>query len=466
MNKLFLLFVLIFFYEEASLYGQTGPVKLNLESSINLALRAQKPLGSALSAVDLSQANVNLAEGEFNIRIVPRGDAGYTGGGRAGDGITVGVGLDVLKKFQNGTIFTVTPSIMRVGKNYQTNLRLLLSQPLLRGFGKEYTLDGVYSARFANRNAIRNLYLAKIQLILQTIQSIYEITRQKYLVLLDEDSLERIKKFYAATKIKQKIGIGDTLDVYRAEIELRRAEDNLNHSKDRYQDACDNFRDLLGLPSDFAFEVDAPIDYTPIELPFPEAVEIAIQNRIEVDLAEDQAQESKRQVRIAKKNLKPELNLVLDYTSCGFDEVFTGSWTCRRENKWGFGFTTSSDFNNLALQTAYQQSKNASKDACLYIDQVKEMIALEVKKGLRFLQRAQQRITLQQEQINNSSKEFKFSNLKFDHGYVSNFDLIQAETNLRIAQGAMLGAIIDHKIGEYQFLAVLGTLADKPEVCP
>lgn len=436
---------------------------LDLEKCVNLALKAERPLGSALNAVGLSEFNVLLAESDFALQAFPRGDAGIIGGGKAGEGITLGTGIDITKKFLSGTRITVTPSLMKAARNYQSNLRFLISQPLLKGFGSDFSLDPLMSAKFSNRMANRNLYLAKIRLILQTIQNAYDIVKQKAMVELEKESLTRIQRFYASTILKQKIGLSDSLNVYRAEIELKHAEDSLNHSMDRLQESKDNFRDLLGLATDFAFEISLPIEFSPIEIQMEEAVSIALKNRIELDVAEDQVFESCRLERLAKKSLKPELNLVIDYTSFGFDEVLTGAWTAKRENKWGVGFTTSTDFNNVAAQAAYQQSIYATEDAKRNVEMIRDSIVLDVKRTLRTLKRAHEKIVTQEEQINNARKEFLYASLKFQHGFANNFDLIQAEKNLRMAQASLLSAVIEHKIGEYNLLATLGTLADKPK---
>lgn len=450
---------------EDAITNENAPPIFSLEKSINLALRAQKPLGNALSAVDLSELNITLAESEFDLKIFPRAEAGYSGGGSAGDGITVGAGVDISKKFLPGTIVTVSPSIVKTGHNYQSNLRFLIAQPLLRGFGSDFTLDNLMGAQYANRTARRNLYISKIRLILQTVQLVYEIAKQDKMLELNKTSLERIRKFHASTLLKQKIGLGDTLNVYRAEIELKHAEDAYNQAVDQQQEAKDSLRDLIGLPADFAFDVQIAIEYHPIDANLKDAVEIALRNRIEMELAEDQVSESTRIERLAKKSMKPELNLVVDYTSLGFDEVFTGAWTGKRENKWGIGFTTSTDFHQVGASVAYQQSIYATQDSKRNVEQVRDGIILEVKRSLRNLKRAREKITLQEEQITNARQEYQFAYLKFQHGYANNFDVIQAEKNLRFAEAMLLAAVIEHKTGEYNFLATIGTLADKPRIC-
>lgn len=441
-------------------------LSLNLETAINMALTSSRKLGAALSAVDNAEIGMGTAATEFDLKILPKGDMGFVGGGKAKEGWTVGSGIELYKKFVKGTRFSFNPSLMKAGNDFTSNLRTSIKQPLLRGFGLEYNLAPIRAAQFAKRTAYRNLYLAQVRLILQTIQALYDIARGEAVVELDRESVARLRSFCSSTRVKERIGLCNALDLYRAEIEFKHAEDGLNQSLERLQDAKDSLRDLLGLNWDQDFEVQVPLDCEPVQVPLEEAIEVALTHRVELDQARDQLMESKRLMRLAKHNLKPDLNLAIDYTSFGYDEVFTRSWTTKRESTWGFGLTTSSDFYKISENAAYEQSLISSGDAARNEEQQRENIILEVKRILRTLQRTLEKIAMQEEQIHNSQKEYRLAKLKFEHGLANNFDLIQAEKNLRAALSGLINARIEQKISCFKLLATLGTLADKPGICP
>lgn len=433
-------------------------LRLDLETGMRLALSTERRMGGAIANVTIADLNLELLESDFDLQIIPRGDTGYVGGGRAGSGVTVGGGIDLYKRFPCGTKVSIQPSLMKAANDYQTNLRIRITQPLLRGFGKEYNFAGIYAAQYASRNARRALYQTQIHQILRVVQGLYEVIKQEQLVKVDNETQERMKKFCVSVKVKEKINLCDSLDVYRAETELKNAEDSFNQSSERLQEAKDNLRDTLALPLDMDIQVDVPIEYNPITLSLEEALEIALQNRIELDRAADRLQDTRRLLRLEKENQWPDLNFTADYSSFICDEVFTSVWTDKRESKWGFGFTTS----GVPKNNNFEQCLLSLREAERNIEQVRDDIILEVKRTLRILQRASDRIILQDEQINNAQKEYHLARLKFEHGLASNFDLIQAEKNLRAAQTSLIGAIIEHRVTEFRLLSVLGTLTDKP----
>jgi outer membrane protein len=80
------------------------------------------------------------------------------------------------------------------------------------------------------------------------------------------------------------------------------------------------------------------------------------------------------------------------------------------------------------------------------------------------LDRAYERIHLQEEQIKTTEGELYLAKIKFDRGMADNFNVIQAEKSLRSAQQTYWTALIDHVVGEYQLLAAIGLLIDKPNI--
>lgn len=437
-------------------------VELNLESAISRALNFNRQLFNTIEAFVKSEYHIELARDEFDLKISPSSQAGYVGGGRDGQGLSVGAGLDLNKKFKQGSKISLSPSVRKTKDHYHSDIRASFTQPLLRGLGRDYTLSNLRAAQFGFRSASRALYIAQIQLIMRTISALYDIVKAQKAIELNEASYKRVSKFYEAAKLKEKIGLSDALDVYRAELEFQRTQDNLISAQERLQEVEDIVRDLLALPLDICLKVSLPMHYTPCDLCLSHALEVALENRVEIDQAEDQRQENIRLSKVAKNKLYPELNLVLNYANCGRNEIFTHSCTKHRESTWGVGFTTSSDFDLTSERVNYEQALLAIASAERGVEQTVATVTLELKRVLRVLQRAYKRIELQEKQIQTSKGELSLAQLKFDRGMASNFDVIQAEKALNTAQIAYWNALIDHIVGEFQLLNVLGLLTDKP----
>lgn len=437
---------------------------LTLEKAVSHALNSNRQLLGSVESLTQAQYGVDLANSEFSLSISPNSQAGYLGGDRGKPGWKIGGGINFSKKFAVGTLISVAPSIIKSADQYVTEVQTTIVQPLLRGLGKDYQLANMKGAQFSLRTAYRNVYIAQNQLVIRTIQTLYEEVKLEKSANLHRESYQRICQFHQAAKLKEKTGLADALDVYRAEIELRQAEDALKATEERLEETKDNLRDLLALPFDLCIKVEVPILYSPHPVDLEKAVAIALNTRIEMEQAGDDERENKRLSSLAKKNLYPELNLVLNYSNIGRAKHFSTSCESNRENVWGIGFTTSNEMNPLADKIAYEQSLIAITSASRDTKQTEATLILEVKKAVRQLDRALERIHLQEQQIKTAQGELHLAKIKFDRGMADNFNVIQAEKSLRAAQQNYWTAIIDRIIGEFQLLAAMGLLIEKPHM--
>lgn len=439
-------------------------IVLNLTNAVSRALNANRQMLATIENLTSAQYGIDLAANEFNISITPNSQAGYIGRERNNPGWNIGGGLDFEKKFTNGTVVSFEPSIIKTEEHYLTGIDARFTQPFMRGLGREYQLSNLLGAQYNLRKAYRNLYTAQVKLMLRTIQNLYEIIKGEKSLELNQESHQRISQFYQAAQLKEKIGLSDAMDVYRAETELRQAEDALKATVERLEDSKDQLRDLLALPLDVCIKVEVPIIFTANPVTLDRALELALKNRIELDQGKDEKRENVRLSNVAKEKLYPEVNLVLNYSNKGRDKYFTTSCRRGRENTWGVGVTTSADFNPVGEQVAYEQSKMAISSASRGIEQSEANIILEVKKGVRQLERAYERIQLQEDQIKTAQGELFLAKIKFDRGMADNFNVIQAEKSLRAAQQNYWNAVIDHITGEFQLLVAMGLLIDKPTI--
>lgn len=437
---------------------------LDLPKAISIALANNLQLKNSEDSTVNAQYQVDSAWSEFDLDISPAGDVGYAGGGCAGSGSAFSTGLNIYKKIPFGTQISVTPLISKTNKTYFTNVRTIITQPLLRGVGKRYNLSPLRSAQFGFRSATRSLFSAQCQLVARVCNCLYDIIKAERGVVLSQESFNRITYFFQAAKLKANIGMSDPLDLHRAELEMQQAEDALKTSQEKMEEAQDVLRDLLALPLDIPIKLNLPVVYAPIKVPFKDALKIAKEHRVEIDQVNDQRQETKRLSCVAKDRLWPELNLVFNYSSCGQDQLFMQCWNWgRRVSTWGVGLTTS-NFDASGERVAYEQSLLAIEASTRGMQQTISNVTLEVKRAIRMLERTQQRIDLLQEQIKISEGEMRLAEIKFRRGMSNNFDLIQAEKSLRNAQLNHWNALIDYMMGEVQLRGALGLLLEKPNL--
>ncbi|WP_237754020.1 hypothetical protein [Parachlamydia acanthamoebae] len=194
MTKAYICLIALFHCFFMPLYGDEKCIlNLTIENAINLAWERNQNVLDAYAKLESAELGVELHEKEFGLKVFRRGDIGYVGGGKTGSGATIGGGIDLVKKFPFGTEITISPSLMKAAHKYDSLFRACISQPLFRAFNYDYFLSPLHSSQFSVRTATRSLLLTQINIMIQIIQSLYEVVKQEKMLVLDTESYERLK---------------------------------------------------------------------------------------------------------------------------------------------------------------------------------------------------------------------------------------------------------------------------------
>ena len=437
-------------------------VKFTLESAINRALKANRGIRDVMDQVEGARLSLVAADSEFELKIVPSGEARVAGHSDEGSSDNLGAGISLQKKFDVGTDISIAPRTQKTDDLYSTGVDTRLIQPLLRGFGKEYNLSGVHSAEFGTRTSRRNLYLRQISTVLSTITAVYDVIRQRELYQLNEESALRLQIHAEAARAKNKIGMANQIDVYRAGIQQKQAEDNLNVAREAYRVALDNLKILLSLPLDEEIEVEAALKYNIIRLTMQAAASTALKTRVELDQAKDNLREAERLSRVAKHNILPDLDVVFNYSRFGSGENF-GDSTGFNKDSWNVGLVTSTDIARTVERAAFDRSLLNVQGAQRNLSLLRDEVVSEVNRDFRNLRGYENSIKIQQEQIKQAKGQLELAQVKFKWGLANNFDLIDAETQLRNAQTNLLSAVINYIVGTNRLRASMGTLLERPK---
>lgn len=431
---------------------------LTLEEAINRALEANRSVLDARDNVESSRLSIVAAKSDFELKIFPLAEAGFTDSSDEDIEENVGGGVALEKRFSTGTAVSVEPSMTRNDDLYETRVDTSLSQPLLRGRDREFNLSTVHGAEFGARTTRRSLYLTRVNTVISTVRAAYSVTRQREFMRVNEESVSRLEGHAEAARVKEKFGLATPIDVYRAEIELKQSEENLTSAREAYENAMDSLKVILAYPLERKIDVDAPLEYSLVDMGEEAAVRLAFDNRVELKQAWDGVKESERRSRIAKHSILPELNIALSFAPFGTRDSFGAELD---EYIWGLSLTSTTDIRRTAERAAYDQSLLDVNSSYRSMSLTRDEIAREAKSALRSLNESRKRIDIQKEQIKNAEGKLKLAQVKFKRGMANNFDVIEAEEQLRQAQTNMISVVTDYIVGSYNLRASMGTLLEQ-----
>jgi outer membrane protein TolC len=443
---------ILFFVSSAE--GQTI---LTLPEAITLAQKGSRNVALSANALSAQRYSFEAAQSEFDTRIVPSVTAGAGGSSGNGSATDYAAGVNFERKSTYGTKTAVGPALKKGNGAYVSGIGLNLTQPLLRGFGRDFNLDATYSAEAGVSGASRALYTAQLNAVLTAVATYYEAHRQHESIQLNADMAEKLRAHARVAQAKEGVGLVSPMDSYRAEIRRKDAEDARSQSVQGKLEAINRLKLILGLPVSDAIEL-APPPLDEVSVPPLEAcLTTAIVESIDLRQAQAELAEAERRTTVAKENTLPDVNLIFDYAREGSGDS-VGASTSFDQNRWGVHLQGSTDLYRTSQKAAYSQSLLAVSNARISLENRTEELSRQVRLQYEKLTQGQERIAIREAQISQAEGKRALAQTKFTHGMADNFDLVEADGELLQARLNLLAAKVDYAVGVYVLKGFMGVL--------
>jgi len=281
-----------------------------------------------------------------------------------------------------------------------------------------------------------------------------------------------------------------------------RARNRWISATESYKSTLDSFKSLLGLPPDAAIELDraeleqlvapastmiedmlreqelrgndeAPAADAPVELAGPsredagpfeidesEAIRLALDNRLDLRVAEGGVYDAQRAVVVAADALGAELTLLGGAKFGGTGGDPTGDDQKLRFDKGVFSglLTLDLPFERTEERNDYRNSFIALEQAVRSVQALEDRIKLSVRTRLRGLLESRESLRIQAGSVLVAEKRVKSSNLFLEAGRAQMRDLLEAQDALLSAQNALTAAAVNYRIAELELQSDMGLL--------
>jgi len=464
--------------EEAALPPEAPPVEeplppgtptIALARAVALALERNFGVLNAADAVTTSRLREGVSRAQFYPKLTPRFQRSQENSQ---------FGLDAAQKLP-WTGGTLTASAQLLSTLEQTGVtpgplprtsdfRLLVTQPLLRGFGPNAAFFDLRTSRRTREGQERSYEMGRQLLAVSVTRSFYEVVRQRQLLAVARQSLDRSEKLRRASEARLQVGLVSKLDVFRAELQASQAQESMVASESSLQAELEHFRTLLGLspteplqPEPVLLSEDASDALEPVEV----LTQRALLHRLDLQETRDLVGDAHRSASLARQNLLPQLDLNLGVTQFGTGTSY-GSAISAADRRVSVFLSTSYPLerSSVAADKAAAELDLASRDRTLRQRELE--IEAEVRSAVRELERIRKSIDLQKKGVEVAEQQRRLATLRYQRGLASNFDVVDAEGSLVLARSALVGLLTSYRVARVELLRVTGTLEVDREFKP
>jgi outer membrane protein TolC len=449
--------------------AQEGAALLTLREAVDSALvRGDRSL-TQQDFVEQASLAVVAAANAFRPKLVPNlsGSFGQT------DVSDQTYRLDVSQRFATGTEFRagVGASTSQIPADaglpdirfYNADTTLMVSQPLMRGFGRSVARRALTTAEIRHADAMRQRTMAEQQIAVDVSAAYYRVVAQEAVLEVARQGFERARQLREASEAKMEAGLVSQLDVLRAQQLVLQAELQLFEAQSLIEDARDDLRFVTGLGQDATFRLETEIPRVTEPVTMEEAVRTALSERLDLQIATENAADADRVVAFARNQLLPQLDVNLALTRRQTAGSFARSFGLD-------GFQVATFFNismpvDRTPQLVEHQNALIERDRRRReIDTLRQRIADDVRRGVRERERALRNLAAAETNVQIAQREVEVARLRYDRGLSNNLDVVTAETNLLNAESRRIFTLAELAVSRLSLRATMGILDPRGDI--
>jgi outer membrane protein TolC len=388
---------------------------------------------------------------------------------RSVDGQTF-FGVNMLLKGGGQIAASLTSNFLRflTGDARVTTSSLLtatITQPLMRGRGSRVAAEFLTQAERDALYELRSFTRFRKTFAVQVASNYYQVLQARDTA---NNSFRAYESFQYSAELERALAVEGrrTLsDLGVTEQGLLNSETSWVNSVRAYSSALDQFKILLGLPTDAKVildegELEQLEKRGPVEFPVSaeDAIIVALASRLDYYTARDQRDDTIRRIYVAANNLKMDLDLVLTgavNSKPGADEFDTLDFD---RAQWTAGFDVDLPLSRKPERNAYVASlivnQRAERDLLLSQD----LIKFEVRNAWRELDQARKNYDTAQSQIELNRRRVEDEELKQELGRSTARDLVEAIDGLTEAENDSTDALVTHTVSRLEFWRDMGIL--------
>lgn len=227
---------------------------------------------------------------------------------------------------------------------------------------------------------------------------------------------------------------------------MAQARQNLTGAEVELAIAKASFNTLLRRDVGMEVEVEDILEYRPMDVSFEESLQKARKNRAELRETELNVEKAEKEVRLARSEYFPTIDLSFNYERFGDDPGVSGSefededtWNIMASARWTFWQWGKKRQLVRETETRLVQAEDTRV-------QVEDSISLEVKDAYLRLREARDKIGVAEVAVDQAEENFRMNQERFKEQVATSTDVLNAQTLLTQARSNHFNALTDYRI--------------------
>jgi len=333
-----------------------------------------------------------------------------------------------------------------------------LQQPLTSLYGYNKVKSDLKLAELAYERSKKGLKREELNLFYLVSSSFYNVLSQQKGTEIARTNYDRQKEAYDVSQNKLKAGLIKEVEALQMEVDLAEAQNNYDLSIVNQGSALNQFKQLIGINFNDSVSISSKFNYEVVIVDVEKAVQLALQNRLEIREQEIYIEQNKINIKSQKSNGMIQSSLNLSYGKEGISyqginstipSSIKNSYSdyINRAPNYGISLTVKVpilDFGEnkakvKAAESTLKQIQLQKANVERGIErEVRDLVA-ELNSSLKSLQSLEKNIVV-------AEKSFEITRLRYSDGDISSESLALERTRLNTAYKSHLSAYINYQL--------------------
>lgn len=346
----------------------------------------------------------------------------------------------------------------------QPELTISLSQPLLKGFGKQVTERGITTADDAMELSLAAWNQKALDTAAEARNRFLALAKARESLATRRASLAVARRVHEENTARVKAGVLASFELQDSELGVLQREKDLLDAELAEKDAADQLRLTLHLPS--GMDLDLP-DTPWTDVPDPsegQALGVALQRRPDLSKARTSLRTAEFNEQVSRNLALPALSLdgsagvagiATEYGNA-FDDMRTG-----KNPNWALGLHFSVPLGNGAARADVDAARLKASQARAAVAVLEESTGLEIRSALRALETRRKQDEVARKGVSVAETRLASFLKRGKLGLSTTKDVLDAEANLTQARENLSAAHADFQSALTTLWKSTGELLDR-----
>ncbi len=330
----------------------------------------------------------------------------------------------------------------------EPKLSLSLTQPLLQGFGKEVTEQGITVAKFGKESSLLQWRNTALATVANVRDQYYALIKARENLLTQQAALAVLKEVDAGNQARVKAGVLASVELLDSAFGVAQAEVTVLTAQKGVRDASDTLRSTIQFPPGAELVPAETFPATPVEHSEEGAMAAALKNRPDLLTARVNLQTQEFTARVARNATLPAVGLTgsagLEAMRSGYSDALS-DLSSARSPFWSVGVSFAYPLGNDAAEAALAASRLRARQAEAQIRSLEESILVDVRTAIRALETNWQAIESAQKGVNFGEARLESFVKRQKVGLAVTKDILQAQSDLTSARQTLTAARADYQ---------------------